>query len=118
MAMSGLAKPYDHPARQLTADSRTLGVCSICNIPVMGFETGTMSTLRHHGEAFRLAPVGAGDAPAVEEAVQAARNALDRLPPWEITDDDRARVMVEELYAIGALRPRLRSWRRPLRKAA
>lgn len=97
---------WEHPAKVLTAGDAAARVCSVCGDPV----DRTGGQLRHAGEAAprRVLPARA-DAAAVRRAEAVAARALDGIL-WEphLTSADRARVVVEALYAAGliARRPR------------
>ncbi|MBO2461748.1 hypothetical protein [Actinomadura violacea] len=103
----GLARPFNHPARQLTDDSRTDGVCSICQQPV----NWSFNRLRHTAEAFPADLPPVTESEAFHALVHVIRDALDDLPPWEVTDDDRARIAAQRIFEAGAARTRRSSWR-------
>lgn len=105
---------YNHPARQLTADDRAAGACTACGRQVIG----AGRSLRHVDEVFAPTLTDPADAPAVDAARAIARTALDRLPPEDGGVDDRARAVVDALYAAGALRTRRSSWRAACRRRA
>lgn len=113
MAAPG-TKPYSHPARQLTGEDRAAGACTACGAAVIGLGP----TLRHADEAFKPDPPKPADSAAYDAAISIVADALDRLPPWE-TSQDRARAAVAALYTSGALRVRRDAWKpQTLRSAA
>jgi hypothetical protein len=115
MVMTSHMRPYDHPARQLTADARALGVCSVCPRPVA---VGLDGRLRHEGEAVPRLVTDPEDAATVTALAELILASFEKLPPWEVTDADRARVAAEELFLAGAARRRRAAWRPPFRRAA
>jgi hypothetical protein len=98
-----LTSRYDHRVTREYIDPDTSRrECLICGQPT----TGAGAMLRHFDEAVRPALPERGDVDAFREAVAIARTAQDRLLPPGWTEDDIARVVIEDLYAAGALRTR------------
>lgn len=80
--------------------------------------TGIGATLRHWGEAVRPTVPDRIDIAALNRAVRVAVAAQQRLIGAVGSDEeDTARVIVEALYASGALRTGRAAWRRPARAA-
>lgn len=108
---NGHEQAYAHPARLLVRQDGDDRECSVCTRPVIGFGP----TLRHAGEAFRPTAPTLADSKAFHLAERLAVNALEELPApsADITDRDRARAVVEKLYAAGLLDTRRRRRTRP-----
>lgn len=104
-------KPYDHQAIEWIEDGRR--ECRICPTPI----TGWGDTLRHIDEAVRPRDIPSADRATVDELTDVGARALERM--WTEThcsDLDRARVVVEALYQVGAFAPA--KTRRRVRTAA
>lgn len=114
MAMTRHARPYKHPARQLTGDDRERGVCTICDRPVA---TTLGGRLRHLGEARPPLVTDPADAAVIAALAELVHAALGQLGA-DATDHDRARVAAETAWLAGAVRTRRAAWRPPSRRAA
>lgn len=100
---------WDHPAKLLTDADRAGRVCSVCGGPV----DGGRQDLRHAGEALARPVLPArADVAAVARAALVAERALTALM-WtpHLSDADRARAIVDALYAQGLITQRPRSVR-------
>lgn len=100
---------FDHPAKQMTTADVDAGVCSVCGGPV----ADGRQDLLHVGEARRSQIVPArADLAAVRRAELVAAAALEGLV-WtpHLTDVDRARAVVEAIYAEGLIASRPRAVR-------
>ncbi|MEW9530586.1 hypothetical protein [Microbispora sp. NPDC049125] len=106
-------QPYGHAARSWLNPDTQKPECLACGLPV----TGWGETLRHQGEAFRPLVPPSVHADAVKAAVESGARALEEMPSDRVTDRDRARAVVERLYAEGALNLQRSKWKRPLKAA-
>ncbi|MEU8272629.1 hypothetical protein AB0B89_36455, partial [Sphaerisporangium sp. NPDC049002] len=100
-------QPYTHAAREWPNPDSGRIECRVCGEPLTGYG----DTLRHQGEVFRPTVPATADAAAFDAAWNEASRALEDMLTDRVNDRDRARAVVERLYACGALRPRRSQWR-------
>lgn len=91
-------KPYDHKA-VMWIDEDGLHECRICGASIIGVG----QTLRHINEAIRPRDITPADRDVVAEFTEVGARALEQMWTDRCSDLDRARVVVEALYEVGAL---------------